>query len=559
MSTLLKSGNAKSNERINEVQTSSVEQFNEEAKKARRNPFGLNEAKGNMYGFVTHTWNPLKGKCEHDCSYCYMKKRCRNLKEIHLERKELEQDLGAGHFIFVGSTTDLFAKNVKSEWIIEVLDYCNRYENRYLFQSKNPERFLEFTDHPVFQKSIVCTTIETNRFYEQFMGTAPKIEDRVLAIEMLKTECNNIVTYVTIEPVMDFDLPEMVELVKRCNPVQVSIGADSKGHNLPEPSANKVKELINELRRFTEVNEKDNLKRIMEKEFKTAKQEVATSNMMKVQIMEKTGNGYTINETNRKFGLVKENRPIKDNDVNGFLQIINSGKYDETQSIVTIEATELIEKNYNIVDLKNKPITAQEAEDYLIVLDGQHRITAFAKYNAIRTQENQVLIPNVHIKKGLENVREYLVDINMVGHHWNTADKICVSAIATNNQLLEKVNELIKEGYNASAATTICAGKRIKPTQLKKLITNGDTSHLPEATTALAKANKFITMAMGITEMTVTILTKRYFINGFISFAKAHTEDKAFEALGKLTIDDFKSVREDDDFIERLNRASQAA
>lgn len=34
----------------------------------------LNEQKGNMYNFITHTWNPIKGKCWHDCSYCYMKK-----------------------------------------------------------------------------------------------------------------------------------------------------------------------------------------------------------------------------------------------------------------------------------------------------------------------------------------------------------------------------------------------------------------------------------------------------------------------------------------------------
>lgn len=26
---------------------------------------GLNKAKGNMYEFITHTWNPIKGKCPH--------------------------------------------------------------------------------------------------------------------------------------------------------------------------------------------------------------------------------------------------------------------------------------------------------------------------------------------------------------------------------------------------------------------------------------------------------------------------------------------------------------
>ena len=34
----------------------------------------LRESKGNMYDFITHTWNPIKGKCLHNCSYCYMKR-----------------------------------------------------------------------------------------------------------------------------------------------------------------------------------------------------------------------------------------------------------------------------------------------------------------------------------------------------------------------------------------------------------------------------------------------------------------------------------------------------
>jgi len=34
----------------------------------------LVKQKGNMYEFVTHMWGPIKGKCKHNCSYCYMKK-----------------------------------------------------------------------------------------------------------------------------------------------------------------------------------------------------------------------------------------------------------------------------------------------------------------------------------------------------------------------------------------------------------------------------------------------------------------------------------------------------
>ena len=106
---------------------------------------------------------------------------------------------------------------------------------------------------------------------------------------------------------------------------------------------------------------------------------------------------------------------------------------------------------------------------------------------------------------------------------------------------------------------SICAGKRLKPTQLKNLILKGDKSCLPDETTALAKAEKFITMAMGISGMEIKVLTKRYFINGFNIFATARTEEEAFEALGKLTIDDFESVSEDIEFVEKLKTAIQEA
>lgn len=47
------------------------------------------------------------------------------------------------------------------------------------------------------------------------------------------------------------------------NPKFVSIGADSKKHNLPEPSKEKIEALIRELSLFTEVKIKDNLRRLM--------------------------------------------------------------------------------------------------------------------------------------------------------------------------------------------------------------------------------------------------------------------------------------------------------
>jgi len=222
----------------------------------------LNESKGNMYDFVTHTWNTVKGACSHDCSYCYMK-RFGTQRPVRFDEKELRTDLGSGNFIFVGSSCDLFAEDIPEKWINATLLHCYCYDNKYLFQSKNPERMaLSLIDHfqePLYSESIVvCTTIETNRWYPEIMCKSPHPYGRAesFAAYWLPKK------FITIEPIMDFDLDELVDMVRLVRPVQVNIGADSGHNNLPEPSWDKVQALIAELSTFTNVAKKRNLERL---------------------------------------------------------------------------------------------------------------------------------------------------------------------------------------------------------------------------------------------------------------------------------------------------------
>ena len=215
----------------------------------------LNKSVGNMYKFVTHTWNTVKGICPHGCSYCYMKTVVQ--KPVRLDTYEFYTDLGKNNFIFVGSSNDLFAQKIPQQWIEHTLHYCLKFDNRYLFQSKNPARFVEFE---LPQKSVICTTIETNRWYPEIMNNSPAPQKRAEAMEI----ANKLYpTFVTIEPIIDFDLEEMVALIKMCNPMQVNIGADSKESNLPEPDKNKIQALIKKLRTFTKVELKGNIWRLL--------------------------------------------------------------------------------------------------------------------------------------------------------------------------------------------------------------------------------------------------------------------------------------------------------
>lgn len=220
----------------------------------------LNKSKGNMYNFITHTWNPIKGKCCHDCAYCYMK-RFGEQKPIRLDEKEMKTDLGEGNFIFVGSSCDLFAQDIPNEWIDRIIQKCINSKSNFFFQTKNPSRILKHIDVEKIKNWTFCTTIETNRYYKDIMGESAVPFERANFMNLLNIL--GLKTYVTIEPIIDFDLNILVEFVQMCNPKQVNIGADSKGHNLPEPSPEKIEKLVESLEKFTRVELKDNLVRIL--------------------------------------------------------------------------------------------------------------------------------------------------------------------------------------------------------------------------------------------------------------------------------------------------------
>ena len=87
------------------------------------------------------------------------------------------------------------------------------------------------------------------------MGNTPKPHERAFHLP------EN--SYITIEPIMDFDLKDFVSLLKVAKPKQVNIGADSGRNGLPEPPKEKVLKLIDELQEFTTIHNKANLKRIL--------------------------------------------------------------------------------------------------------------------------------------------------------------------------------------------------------------------------------------------------------------------------------------------------------
>jgi DNA repair photolyase len=208
----------------------------------------------------------LAGECSHKCIYCYVdsKKFGRPVKytgPLRLIEKEFNVQYGSGKTIFIENCNDLFASDVPVDFINKILEHCSRWPfNTYVFQTKNPIRFFDKNLISFPPISMFGTTIETNREIDN-IGNAPSPKQRYEA--MLKFNKNQS-TFITIEPVLDFDVDILAKWIYEIDPRFLNLGADSKNHNLPEPTIDKIHNLVAELHRYgIELREKHNLKRLM--------------------------------------------------------------------------------------------------------------------------------------------------------------------------------------------------------------------------------------------------------------------------------------------------------
>jgi len=206
------------------------------------------------------TWNPIVG-CKHDCRYCWARRMAQRQKHrciecfafvphLHRERLSLSD---VEKQIFVCSMGDMWGDWVDNEWIRKILEVCrSKPKNCYLFLTKNPERYHEFLDE-LPPNSILGVTIETNRNTRIWSINAPNVTRRYEAMLSLPSHVRKAVS---IEPIMDFDEEEFIEMIKNLKPSIVWIGYDNYNNKLPEPPLSKTFRLIDELNKITYVETK---------------------------------------------------------------------------------------------------------------------------------------------------------------------------------------------------------------------------------------------------------------------------------------------------------------
>jgi protein gp37 len=203
------------------------------------------------------TWNPVIG-CLHECSYCWAKRfaleRYSNTEKYKdgfapkLAENELSRKFRS-QFVFVSDMGDLFGDWVPKEWILRVIVATrNSPSSDFLFLTKNPGRFKEFV-HLCRNNVVLGATIETNRPHD--FSRAPPVAERAKAMIDLQYDRK----YLSVEPIMDFDLEIFTGWIEEMAPIRVAVGYDRWNNRLPEPSRTKTLQLIKRRKEFTKVRE----------------------------------------------------------------------------------------------------------------------------------------------------------------------------------------------------------------------------------------------------------------------------------------------------------------
>lgn len=215
----------------------------------------------NMYP-DTKTYNPAVG-CRYGCVYCE-KSFKRQLRRVaaqigcpdcydytpHYHPERLKTcKIPSSPIVFVYGTGDI--SFYTPGFVIETLNIIDahrpRMEKTYYFQSKAPSvfnRYLRWLQENS-DKVILLTTLETNRdegYREISNAPFPSIRFHDFY------ELDYPRKVLTIEPVLDFDLDEFVEMVLELHEQgsleYVWFGFDSKRCGLPEPSMEKAQRFV---------------------------------------------------------------------------------------------------------------------------------------------------------------------------------------------------------------------------------------------------------------------------------------------------------------------------
>jgi len=224
-----------------------------------------------MYPFITNTHNPIGGGhviqqdgsitgC-YNCTYCWasaMKNRYKwpkYLGEYRFIEKEFYVRYKEDDFTFVCDMIDIGKLSIPL--LVQLFNWLKDRPGKILTVTKNPKIYATLYNMGIEipDNIYLGATIESDKNYPS-ISKAPSQFDRLYWMQVISQLEIGDRLFISIEPVMDFDLKGFENILYTIKPWAVAIGYDNYNNGLPEPELSKVKNLISELEKYTTVYKK---------------------------------------------------------------------------------------------------------------------------------------------------------------------------------------------------------------------------------------------------------------------------------------------------------------
>lgn len=236
-------------------------------------------------------------------------------------------------------------------------------------------------------------------------------------------------------------------------------------------------------------------------------------------------------ETGKKIAFANENRDVEKPNLKSKIKSLKECECNLVP-LMYVSGTKAVEDGCELVTPDNQPIAKEEAANYIVIIDGQHRYQAF-------------------IEAGLDPSKLYLYEsyatdidtltllseANQVSNPWKPKDYLRAALMKKkNDELLKACNELKDRGYGLPTISKIYTWSGVLS---KKKLTGIVKGAEYKITSNLERGNKFIEVATA--KFDEKFVTKRYLIDAVINLS-SHGFEKVLEAMAKLSEEEVNKI-----------------
>lgn len=220
--------------------------------------------------------------------------------------------------------------------------------------------------------------------------------------------------------------------------------------------------------------------------------------------------------------FVKGNRQVSNKNVKSKTTSIK--KYGIIIPLMYVKGEKAVEDGCELVTSDRKPIPCEEANKYIVIIDGQNRYTA-----AI---ESGVSDEEIHLFENYVDAttKELLAEANIEVEKWKGEDYIAGATLAKpENELLQFANSLSLRGFPISTVSLIlCWDKHLFTSRKLSKLMKGETVNIAYN---IKRAEAFLD---AMNRFTDKFVAKNYAINVVIDLSSEMGYKPVCEAIAKI-------------------------